>query len=228
MRQGSLRDTAATKRWVGLGLTLAVSAAGAQRGERRHHYRGLARRSHGLGLHLHDAITAANTNAVVAGSSCAAGSGTADTISFNLPNPSTITLAGALPAITGNLDIQGPGASQLTVSGNDAVRVFEVGPGHTVSIGGITIAHGLCGPCAHGDEGGGLYNAGTLGLSGVVLTQNTASASGGTNTFPEGGGILNQGTLTLTLSTVSSNTASPRAARRRTRRRAAGSSTTAP
>jgi hypothetical protein len=149
---------------------------------------------------LHDAITAANTNAVVNG--CAAGSGiTTDTIDFSLPNPSTITLAGALPSMTSNMDITGPGMSQLTVSGNDSVRPFQNNSISVDSISAMTISHGAS------LGGGAINNTGTLTLTDVSVSANAASAFGGVNAFPQGGGILNSGTLHLILSTVSGNTA---------------------
>lgn len=50
-------------------------------------------------------------------------SGVVDTINFSVTG--TITLASQLPAISHpDLTINGPGANQLTVSGNNAVRVF--------------------------------------------------------------------------------------------------------
>ena len=39
----------------------------------------------------------------------------ADTITFALPSPSTINLTGKLPGIVGELEIDGPGPSDLTV-----------------------------------------------------------------------------------------------------------------
>jgi hypothetical protein len=74
-----------------------------------------------VGCTLHDAITAANTNVIVNGCTAGSGIGT-DTIDFSLPDPSTITLAGALPNIITDIDITGPGMTELTVSGADAVR----------------------------------------------------------------------------------------------------------
>jgi hypothetical protein len=152
---------------------------------------------------LHDAITAANTNAVVAGSSCTAGSaiGT-DTIDFSLSNPSTITLAGALPNITTNVDVSGPGSSQLTVSGNDLVRPFSFPNGTTDSIEGLTITHGSATFAA------GIFNAATLTLTDVAVSNGTAAVTGGTDAFGEAGGIHNGGTLHLVLSSVTGNTAS--------------------
>jgi hypothetical protein len=149
---------------------------------------------------LRSAITAANSNSVVGG--CVTGVGS-DTIKFNLPANSTITLGTALPAITSAVDIQGPGADQLTVDGGNGVRVVGVTVNGSTTISGLTIAHGKC------VQGCGLQNAGgTVKLDHVIVDHNVATQSGGTNAFPEGGGIFNQGTMTLTLSTVSNNTVS--------------------
>jgi|GEM_PF-7009365 len=63
-----------------------------------------------------------------------------DTIGFNLTYPATITLASTL-TINKNLTIVGPGSSRLTVSGNNAVRVFDVTSG-MVTISGITVSNG--------------------------------------------------------------------------------------
>jgi hypothetical protein len=161
---------------------------------------------------LHDAITAANTDAVVIGSSCAAGtaSGT-DTINFNLAGASPITLAQPLPDISTNINIVGPGSGQLTIDGVDTYRPFKVSTSLLVaSITGVTVANGFCNAtCTSGAVGAGIYNAGTLTLTDVVVTGSTASVTGGTNAIPEGGGIYTafNSTLHLVLSTVSGNSA---------------------
>ncbi|MFN8540265.1 MAG: hypothetical protein U0232_22660 [Thermomicrobiales bacterium] len=62
-----------------------------------------------------------------------------DTIDFNLPNPSTITLTTGELGINKNLTITGPGLNKLTVSGNNASRVFNITAG-TVTISGLTIS----------------------------------------------------------------------------------------
>src|SRR5262245_16115987 len=65
----------------------------------------------------------------------------------------TITLTRGELAITKSLDIEGLGAARLTVSGNDASRVFDiVKPGANVTIAGLTIAHGFA------VQGGGIDN----------------------------------------------------------------------
>src|SRR5690349_14320804 len=71
---------------------------------------------------LREAITAANSDAASGGTAgeCAAGSSTdPDTISL-AGVTGTITLGSALPSITTEVTINGPGASQLTISGNTA------------------------------------------------------------------------------------------------------------
>jgi CSLREA domain-containing protein len=164
---------------------------------------------------LRDAIKAANTDLTSNGCTTP-GSGT-DTIQFQLPNPSTITLGSALDQITGDVNIQGPAASQLTVSGHSLYRVFSVAAGKTVSISGLTITAGSvvvtgC-PGTAATEGSGIYNHGMLTLDRVVVSGNniTATDGGGFNLgCAIGAGIFNDvnSTLTLERSTVSSNRAS--------------------
>ena len=92
---------------------------------------------------LREAITAANTDANVDGST--AGSG-ADTIVFApafIGTTQTILLGSALPNLTTAIVMTGWGASQLTVQGNGFFDVFTydsfTGP---TSINGLTIAVG--------------------------------------------------------------------------------------
>ena len=55
----------------------------------------------------------------------------------------TITLTSDELAIRKSLDIEGPGAGLLAISGNDANRVFDISSeGLTVTIAGLTITHG--------------------------------------------------------------------------------------
>ncbi|MFI5458140.1 MAG: beta strand repeat-containing protein, partial [Isosphaerales bacterium] len=105
-----------------------------------------------------------------------------------------ITLASALPAITGDVYMFGPGANVLTVSGNAAYRVFDVQSGVTAAISGLTIDSG-----SSGTNGGGIENDGTLSLTNCTVSNSSAASNGG--------GIDNQGTLSLTDSTVAGNSA---------------------
>jgi hypothetical protein len=74
-------------------------------------------------------------------------------------NGRTITLTSDQLTINKNLDIEGPGASLLAISGNDTNRVFNINSGLTVTIDGLTITRGR----AHGADktgGGGILNVG--------------------------------------------------------------------
>src|SRR5215468_10976245 len=87
----------------------------------------------GVAGSLRDAITQANAH-----------HGT-DTIKFQPRLTGTMILTGGELDITDDLTITGPGATKLTVSGNDTSRVFIVGPGEKVAISGLTIANGNAG-----------------------------------------------------------------------------------
>src|SRR5262249_10335462 len=67
-----------------------------------------------------------------------------DTIVFDPGlNGQTIALTSDELAIKNSLDIEGPGADKLAVSGGDKYRVFDiVSEGLTVRIAGLTITHG--------------------------------------------------------------------------------------
>jgi predicted outer membrane repeat protein len=96
----------------------------------------------------------------------------------------TITLTSDELAIKKNLDIEGPGASLLTISGNDANRVFDVSQGLTVTIAGLTISHGLgTGNLQDNSQGGGgggaILNGGsTVNLANDVFASNQAEHGG--------------------------------------------------
>jgi hypothetical protein len=100
-----------------------------------------------------------------------------NTITFDVTG--TVGLTGALPAVTGDLDVQGPGASSLTVSGNSLYRVFAVNPGVTATLSGLTVANGRAPNADH--RGGGVLNQGDLTLSGCTVSGNNA---GGSRTIP--------------------------------------------
>jgi hypothetical protein len=115
----------------------------------------------------------------------------------------TITLASELQ-INQSVTIDGPGANELTVSGNNSSRVFEVAAGQ-VAISGLTITDGQE-VAANG--GGILVDAGaTLNLDQVVVARNSAYADSAGN-YGDGGGIENDGSLTVTQSLFTNNVAS--------------------
>jgi CSLREA domain-containing protein len=139
----------------------------------------------------------------------------ADTINFSVTG--TINLTGALPVLSTDMTINGPGANLLTVrrdTGGD-YRIFTVPSGATVNISGLTVANGRTpdgqGAFSDAGNGGGIFNAGTLSITGASVSGNltgngifidssTAFWRGG-----DGGGIANTGTLSLTGVTVSGN-----------------------
>ncbi len=115
-------------------------------------------------------------------------------------NQQTITLSGTELDITHNLDIIAPrdpltGGDLLTVSGNKASRVFEIGSGATVTLSGLIVADGN----AQNGKGGGILNGGILTLDSSIVSNNSAG-------FGFGGGIFG-GNLVVNNSTISGNSA---------------------
>jgi hypothetical protein len=124
---------------------------------------------------------------------------------------SPITLTSGQLLIDKNLTIQGPGANLLTISGNNASKVFSVSAGN-VTLYGLTITKGIYAPAPNGwrqgDGGGGIYNSGTLTVTGVTLSGNTAENGDRGNVGTGGGAICNDhGILIINNSTISGNTA---------------------
>ncbi|HKP03643.1 MAG TPA: choice-of-anchor Q domain-containing protein [Chthoniobacterales bacterium] len=138
------------------------------------------------------------------------GASDGDTIQFAAAlNGQTITLTSAELLINHNITISGPGPSQLTVKRSSAggipnFRIFEIAPGHIVTIQGMAINNGIAQNSGFG-AGGGIYNQGsTLTVANCNISGNSAPGYGG-------GGICNDGAtagaamLTITDSTISDN-----------------------
>jgi hypothetical protein len=130
------------------------------------------------------------------GELAAAASG--DTIAFaGSLKGKTITLSHGELALSQSLTIAGPVANPVTISGNQASRVFDITSSSAiVTLSGLTITQG------HAGEGGGIYNTGTLTVSQCTLSDNSASVL-----FGVGGGIYNRGTLTVSQCSLSGNRA---------------------
>ena len=119
----------------------------------------------GLALIGHSAVaatlTVANTNDNGAGSlrqAIAAAAQMNDVIVFAPGVTGTVTLTSGELFFTKSLTINGPGATNLTISGNNTSRVFSVSGG-TITISGLRIANGfVTGNPNSLNAGGGILN----------------------------------------------------------------------
>jgi CSLREA domain-containing protein len=142
-----------------------------------------------------------------------------DTIQFNIPasDPKcvdgvcTINLTTALPALSTNVSILGPGASQLIVrlfsncsTAECFYRIFSVTTASPVTISGLTISGGR----DFGIDGGGIANLGaaTVNIANCTISGNAAFFDGGKG--GGGGAVANTGggRVNISGSTMSDNT----------------------
>ena len=144
---------------------------------------------------LRDAIGSANGNA----------GGTVDIITFApsfYSSPQTITLTGGEIPITDGINIQGPGANLLTVSGNNASRLFNIDNSDlsqiTATISGLTLSSGS----TAGDGGAIQFADECLNLIEDHVTASTAGGKGGGVAASSAGAVLN-----VTRSTIANNKA---------------------
>jgi CSLREA domain-containing protein len=123
------------------------------------------------------------------------------TVTFAANVRGAIDLTSGEISINRNLTVNGPGANVLSVQrsaapGTANFRIFNLALNATAALSGLTIANGN----TPGQLGGGIINSGTLTLTAVAVSGNSAL---------NGGGIYNDaGTLTLNASTISGNTVS--------------------
>jgi hypothetical protein len=134
-----------------------------------------------------------------------------NTISFDPGLASgTVTLSAGELLLRHDLAINGSAGGPVTVSGNNASRVFEVAGGTSVSLSGLTIANGLVSSASLA-QGGGILNAGNLTLTDCSVLNNqvavTITGTATENVFAQGGGIRTTGSLTLLRCTLSGNSA---------------------
>src|ERR1044072_5759354 len=138
---------------------------------------------------LRGAINVANSNADIS------------TITFDatvFAGAQIITITNGLPLITTSMSIAGPGEALLTLSSSGgATRLFQIEPGTTVSLIAMTLSGSST------NSGGALFNnGGTLTVSHVTCSGNTAL-----NTSA-GGALYNSGgALTVDYATFTGNTA---------------------
>ena len=125
-----------------------------------------------------------------------------DTIDLSGLQCSRITLTGGAIAVAVNdLTIQGPGASVLTIDGNQADRVFKHTGSGTLTLAGVTVAKGAI--SADKAYGGCIYDKGNLTLRSATLTSCVALGQ----SAAVGGGAVVFGALNVEHSVVSNNLA---------------------
>ena len=121
---------------------------------------------------------------------------------FPPPNTIALTMGELVIAANGKLTINGTGSSMLTVSGNNASRVFSVSANADATINDISVKNGNGnGAIESTVKGGGILNLGKLVINRSVISDNSISS--------RGGGIHNRnGDLQIFDSTISNNTSS--------------------
>lgn len=153
-----------------------------------------------------------------------------NTIAFDASlDGATITLTGGYVLISKSMLLSGPGASRLTISGNDASRIFLVETqGGPVTFSGLTLAHGYTAGGLAGAAIGAFYSPVTVQDS-VISANSCANQGGGifatgadltitrsriigNHAGYDGGGVVARcnggcGNLTISESTISGNTA---------------------
>jgi hypothetical protein len=139
------------------------------------------------GISLREAIQAANNTAG------------ADTITFGGATftdatPDTITLGSGL-TITSDLTIQGTGASNLAVAGNNSFDLFTVITDVTASFDGLTIRNGNY----------GIVNRGTISLNNSTISNNASDGILNNRGTFNNGTLIDHGTISLNNSTISNN-----------------------
>lgn len=139
--------------------------------------------------------------------------------------PCTIALTTGEIQIDKSLSIVGPGQSLLSISGNNASRVFNISTANPVSISKLTIKNGEVGA----GNGGGIFNSSNaLYLAEVTFSNNDAAFGGGVyndlgstvtlmscalsdnsanshDILSQGAGIYNAGVASLDKNSISSN-----------------------
>jgi hypothetical protein len=160
---------------------------------------------------LRDAITAV-TNDADAGGCVITSPGGDDKITFAPAlSGQTITLNGTELVINDpdDLLITGPGMNQLTVSGNNLSRAFNVQT--TTTISGVSLVQGMA-PAGATSQGGAINSTASgpfsLVLTDVKVANSAANATAATGTaFADGAGIHATGVIRLNQSVVTGNSA---------------------
>jgi CSLREA domain-containing protein len=126
---------------------------------------------------LREAISAANESgdsAPTTDGECDAGSrsGGATQIDLRLLG-GAIVLDAALPPITADMIIEGPGKNALAIDGDGSHAILAVAEGAVVVIDAVTLRN------AAGPDGGAIRNSGNLTVTDSIFTGNDGGAGGG-------------------------------------------------
>jgi hypothetical protein len=121
----------------------------------------------------------------------------------------TIVLTQGELLVDKSVNILGPGAAKLSISGDGASRVFHIVPNVTVALAGLTIANGsiiaTSGPYSSTGGGGVFSDHANLTISNCVISGNFARYGGGIFSNSNGGGSAS---LNIESSTLKDNSAS--------------------
>jgi hypothetical protein len=131
------------------------------------------------------------------------------TVAFDSGLSGTITLTSGQLDVGKGMTIDGPGAQELTVSGNDSSRILDVTGAGDVELSRLTLTRGrFVAPMFTEGHGGAVRKngAGRLTIRDAQITDSTTSANGGYAAF---GGALSVmlGDLTLERVTLAGNAA---------------------
>ena len=129
-----------------------------------------------------------------------------DTINFAAGLTGTITLTSGQLQISdpiGTTTIVGPDGRVLSISGNDASRVFQIDAAATADLSGLGIIYGIV--SANDPTGGGILNSGSLLITNCNLNDDHALNPG--SNLASGGAIYNNGTLSINGCTFSADSA---------------------
>ena len=120
----------------------------------------------------------------------------ADEIVFRLSGSGvkTITLTSGQLEISDQLLISGLGRNQLTISGNNSSRVFQVNIGANLTLRGLTLENGK------NDTGGAIVNFGKLDIRNSAFRNNSGRIGAA---ISNGGGAIGGGAITVSGTTLS-------------------------
>ena len=147
-----------------------------------------------VGCSLREAVQTINTGLSTNNDCNAIGAfGANDQINFNLPSNSTITLSGSEIVVSSSVSINGPGASELTIDGNNQSRIFNINNAANSVVDGLTLTGGYTTL-----TGGALSVAGSQSfvLSNSVISSNVATGgSGGIHISSSSDSTINNSTI---------------------------------